>query len=89
MQKTKISPGVREAGPGAEGKPHVGVHRPDLQCPHVRVLTCPELGGGCNRWKTSYLTVFHPTAPGFRFDLSLSFFPSLSALNVFVIYTMF
>ena len=45
MQKTKISPGVREAGPGAEGKPHVGVHRPDLQCPHVRVLTALSLAG--------------------------------------------
>lgn len=81
MQKTKISPGVQEAGPGAERKPHVVVNCSDLQCPRVPVLTCSELGGGHNRWNKSYLTTFHPTATGFRFDFSLSFFPSLSCLE--------
>ena len=81
MQMTKISPGVREAGPGAERKPHVVVHCSDLQCPRVRVLTCSELGGGRKRWNKSYLTIFHPTATGFRFDVSLSFFPSLCCLE--------
>ena len=81
MQKTKISPGVQEAGPGAERKPHMIVNCSDLQCPRVPMLTCSELGGGHNRWNKSYLMTFYPIATGFRFDFSLSFFPSLSCLE--------
>lgn len=42
---------------------------------------CSELGWGLKGGTKSYLTIFHLTATGFRFDFLCLFFPSLCGLE--------